>query len=138
MTVLLIDQDTRFRRSLAAMLRADGCVVQEYTHARELPPLDTAGEFSLVIVDNTTNEHNGLVFADEFHQVHPTTPILLLTAYWSLYLAGEVARRDFIHLRRKPIGCPEVKGLVHYLGQQTTSSRLRSTAGAVNRQGFVR
>jgi len=131
MTVLLIDQDTQFRRSTAAMLRKEGYVVQEHTQSSEVPPLAGMGEVGLVITDHTANKQNGLAFADAFHQAHPNTPIVLLTAYWSLYLAGEAARRGFIHLRRKPIGHDELSSLVRYLGRQVTSSRLQLTPGDV-------
>ena len=129
MTILLIDRDMRFRASIAAMLRAEGCIVQEYTQVSDLPPLDTLEEFSLVITDHTANDQNGLAFTDAFHKAQPSTPILLLTAYWSLHLAGEVGRREFAQLRRKPIKYAELDSLVRYLGTQGISSRVQSTAG---------
>jgi len=137
MKVLLIDQDAQFRSSTAAMLRKEGYVVQEHTQSSELPPLAGMGDVGLVITDHTANKQNGLAFADVFHQAHPNTPIVLLTAYWSLYLAGEAARRGFIHLRRKPVGHGELSSLVRHLSGRVTSSRLQLTAGDVQSRALA-
>ena len=119
------------------MLRKEGYVVQEHAQSSEVPPLAGMGEVGLVITDHTANKQNGLAFADVFHQAHPNTPIVLLTAYWSLYLAGEAARRGFIHLRRKPIGHGELSSLVRYLGRQPIVPRLRPAAGDSKTRAFA-
>lgn len=122
-TILIIDDEAEFLAGLAAVLRDDGHVVQECARPCELPPLDTLGEVSLVIIDHDVKKRDGLAFADSFHQAHPSTPIVVLTAYWSLRLAGEVAARSSIHLRRKPITKDELRTLVRHLGVQFASSR---------------
>jgi DNA-binding NtrC family response regulator len=129
MTVLLIDQDIQFRSSTSAMLREEGYVVQEHAQSSDVAPLGGMGEVGLVITDHTADKQDGLAFADAFHQAHPSTPIVLLTAYWSLYLAGEAARRSYIHLRRKPIGHGELCSLVRHLGNQPPVPRLDPAEG---------
>jgi len=123
-TILLIDDDNKFRTEFSARLRQDGHVVHEYMRPTELPPLDTLGELSLVIIDHALPEQNGLALADALGKAHPRTPIVLLTWYWSLQLASEVAARSFVHLCRKPIGYDELCAVVRCLGTQAVSSRL--------------
>jgi DNA-binding NtrC family response regulator len=122
--ILVIDDDSTFRTEFSARLRQDGHFVHEYMRPAELPSLDTLGEVSLVIIDHALPEQNGLALADTLRKVCPRTPIVLLTWYWSLQLASEVAARPFVHLCRKPIGYDELCALVRCLGMQAASSRL--------------
>jgi DNA-binding NtrC family response regulator len=108
----LIDDDADFRTGLAAMLRDDGHEVQEFCRPNELPALARLPGFDAVITDYRMVGHDGLVFADCFHAVHPTVPVVLITAYWTHHLEAEASRRSFLHLWRKPIDYNELHELL--------------------------
>ncbi len=69
---------------------------------------------ALVLTDYQPSER-GLAFADAFHAVHPTTPIVLVTAFWSHHLEAELARRNFLVMLRKPFDYDDLHELVHRL-----------------------
>jgi DNA-binding NtrC family response regulator len=124
--VLIIDNDAKFRADLAAVLREDGHVVHDYGQSRELLPLGTLGDVAVVITDHSAQKNNGLAFAEAFHQVHPLTPVVVLTGYWSFQLAREVAGKGFVHLRRKPISLAELRLMAENLAGQAGAGRLES------------
>ena len=110
--VLLLDNDDDFRAALAANLSDDGHAVWHCATAAELPPLQSFEALTMLIVDQQLSGESGLAFADRFHVAHPGVPVVMITAYESEHLVAEVARRDFITLRHKPIDYEEVARLL--------------------------
>jgi DNA-binding NtrC family response regulator len=108
--VLLLDDDYGFRSALAANLREDGHEVREYARPRELPALASLAGIAVVITDYEMPDTNGVTFADAFHAVHPTVPIVLVTAN-----GVHARRRDFLYLQQKPVDYEEMHRLVHDL-----------------------
>lgn len=100
--VVLVDNDHGFRSALAENLRDDGHRVFEYSAPIELPPLATLSKVGLLIADYELPRSNGLAFADRFHAVHPTVPIVLMTAFPTRDLVAQAAAREFMHLLAKP------------------------------------
>lgn len=112
--ILLIDSDESFRGALAGNLREDGHEVTEYAVQEALPPLATLEGVGLVLTDYQPSER-GLAFVDVFHTLHPTTPVVLVTAFWSHHLEAELARRNFLVMLRKPFDYDDLHELVHRL-----------------------
>lgn len=114
MVILVVDDDQEFRSGLAENLRDDGHEVREFGTLREIPPFNALASVQAVISDyQLPNEENGLAFADAFHASHPEVPVVLITAYWSQYLATEAERRRYLHLCRKPVDYEELHELLH-------------------------
>jgi DNA-binding NtrC family response regulator len=101
--VLLIDDDDDFRSALAANLLDDGYRVKQFARPADVPPIASLEAPAMVIIDYQMSGEDGLSFADRFHAVHSDVLIVMVTAYWSRSLDAQVAMRDFIALRRKPI-----------------------------------
>ncbi len=110
--VLLLDDDDDFRMALAAHLTDDGYGVRDFGHPADIPPLGSLGALTMLILDQQLEGESGLAFADRFHVVHPRVPVVMLTAYESDHLRAEVARRDFMTLRRKPVDYEEIARLL--------------------------
>jgi DNA-binding NtrC family response regulator len=110
--VLLLDDDEDFRSALAANLADDGFRVTEFARPADLPPLTSLQGLTMLILDYQMSGENGLSVADRFHATHPDVPVVMVTAYWSDYLDAEVAARDFITLRRKPVDYDELAKLI--------------------------
>lgn len=100
--VVLVDNDHGFRSALAENLRDDGHRVFEYTAPSDLPPLATLSEVGMLIADYELPRSNGLALADTFHAVHPTVPVVLMTAFPTRYLLTQSAAREFMYLLAKP------------------------------------
>ena len=112
MTILVIDDDRDFRTGLAANLRDDGYEVREFGSPGELPELDTLGDVGAVVSDYQMSECDGLGLADRFHAVHPATPFIMVTAYWSHHLDAEAGKRKFLVLQRKPLDYEDLVALL--------------------------
>jgi len=114
--VLLLDDDDDFRSALAANLTDDGYRVQHFAHPVDLPPLTSLQGVTMLILDYQFARENGLSFADRFHAAHPDVPVVMLTTYWSTFLDTQVAARNFITLRRKPVDYEELARLLPVAG----------------------
>jgi two-component system nitrogen regulation response regulator GlnG len=110
--VLLLDDDEDFRTALAANLTDDGIWVAQFARPTDVPPLTSLQGLTMLILDYQMSGESGLAFADRFHAAHPDVPVVMVTAYWSNYLDAEVAARDFITLRRKPVDYDELVKLI--------------------------
>jgi len=110
--VVLLDDDDDFRSALAANLAEDGYQVTHFARPIDVPALGSLERLAVLILDYNMDGEDGLSFADRFHLTHPRVPVVMLTAYWSTHLEAEIARRDFIILRRKPIDYDELARLL--------------------------
>lgn len=110
--VLLLDDDEDFRLALAATLADDGHVVRHFARPAEVPPLSSLEGLAILILDYQVGGEDGLLFADRFHSAHPDVPVVMVTAYCSDHLDAEVAARDFITLRRKPVDYDDLARLL--------------------------
>jgi DNA-binding NtrC family response regulator len=100
--VLLLDDDDDFRLALAANLSDDGHYVRHFARPADIQ-LPFSEAVSMLILDYEMAGEDGLSFADRFHAAHPDVPVVMVTAHWSEFLDHEIAARDFIVLRRKPV-----------------------------------
>jgi DNA-binding NtrC family response regulator len=110
--IVLVDDEGSFRESLAEMLQDDGHQVLAYPAPAAIPALDTLAGVDVLLTDYEMPGKNGLALADEFHMHHPTTPVLLVTAYRS-ELDAEVAQQPFLRLLQKPIGYDALHRAIH-------------------------
>lgn len=114
--VLLVDDDIDFRQGLAGALRDDGFDVWECAGPHELPSPDVLARARLLITDYQMPGRNGLDLADDYHAVHPSVPIVLVTAHRSPLLEAEVAARPYLRLLSKPFDYSELENSLPPLG----------------------
>ncbi|MCG6118268.1 MAG: response regulator [Aquimonas sp.] len=101
-TVLLVEDDAVFGRSLARALerRGVGCTwVEDPAAARQAL---AQGRFDYAILDLKLGEHSGLPLVPELHALAPELRILLLTGYASVATAVEAIKRGAIDYLPKP------------------------------------
>ena len=101
--VILLDNDDEFRNALAMNLVEDGHHVKQYKRPFDVPPLESLEGVCMLIVDQHLDQQSGISFADGFHRVHPSVPVVLITVFANDHLNAEVTARDFITLLFKPI-----------------------------------
>ena len=119
MHILLIDDDEDFRHGLAENLRDDGHTVQEYAAPGEVPP--QLPEIDLAITDYQMPGENGLSFARRFHTVHPSVPVVMVTAYSTPEIEGEAAASGIMSVLHKPVGYEHVQRLVEQFAGERAS-----------------
>lgn len=113
--VLLLDDDEGFRHALAENLRDDGYEVIEYATAHEVPPLAAFEDVRVVVTDYDMPGTDGLSFADTFHAVHPTVPIIMVTGAYSTHLEAQAAARGVVSVLQKPLEYDRLHSLLHSL-----------------------
>jgi DNA-binding NtrC family response regulator len=109
--VLLLDNDDDFRLALAANLSDDGHVVRQFARPADIQ-LPFAEAVSMLILDYEIAGEDGFSFADRFHAAHPEVPVVMVTAHWSNFVDREIAARDFMALRRKPVDYDDLARLL--------------------------
>ena len=112
-TIVLLDDDESFRNALAENLRDDGYQVVEYATAHEVPPLTALREVTVVVTDYDMPGTNGLTFADTFHAVYPSVPIIIVTGVCTKSLETQAAARGFVSVLRKPIQYDQLQDLLY-------------------------
>lgn len=99
MTVLLIEDDTSFRTTLAAALRRRGCEVaqaatSEEALARSAEDADAAVTFSPegIVLDMRLGQENGMTLIPQLKARYPQARLVVLTGYGSIPNAIEAVR----------------------------------------------
>jgi len=113
--VLLVHDNDLFRTALAESLRDDGHVVLEYAGPLHLPPLPRLPQVHVVMTDCEPRDPVGTAFLRDFHTMHPTTPIVLVTAWppHALSIPGVAPR--CLRVLVKPVRYEDVCALLRTL-----------------------
>jgi DNA-binding NtrC family response regulator len=115
--IAVVDDDRTFRVGLAANLRDDGHVVQEYVAPLAVDDGAVLVGVRVVVSDYQMERENGLTFADAVHVVDATIAVVLVTAYTTRELEAEVDVRPFLRLCHKPIDYDRLHQLIHELAR---------------------
>ncbi|PJB64960.1 MAG: hypothetical protein CO095_14475 [Armatimonadetes bacterium CG_4_9_14_3_um_filter_58_7] len=89
--ILIVDDDTRARSFMTALLEMDGHSFEVAGDGREGIDRFDAGRFDLVITDRAMPRMNGDQFAAAVKEQSPTTPVIMVTGFGDLMDAtGEI------------------------------------------------
>jgi DNA-binding NtrC family response regulator len=116
--ILLVDDETSFRTSLADILRDDGHEVLDYGAPVEVPPLADLPRVAVLVTDYEMPGKTGIELADAFHAHHPGVPVLLVTAYRTPSLEAQVNDRPYLRLFSKPVDYDAIHSLIHELASR--------------------
>lgn len=100
--ILLVEDESITRASIADHLRSDGYEVAEAPDGAEAAELFGSRHFDLVITDLVMPKMNGFKLITAVHSMSPHTPIVLITAYLSL-VSGKAILGGLAELVAKPI-----------------------------------
>jgi two-component system response regulator RegA len=107
-SVLLVEDDERFRERLARALEARGCDVRAVATGAEARAAATEESPELALVDLKLGAENGLDVVRDLHAVDPTTRIVVLTGYGSIATALESVRLGAANYLTKPVDADQV------------------------------
>lgn len=116
--ILLVDDEASFRTSFAETLRDDGHDVLDYGSPGEVPRLDDLTQVSVLVTDYEMPGGTGIELADAFHAHHPRVPVLLVTAYPTRSLEGQMGERPYLRLFHKPVDYDDIHALIHELADR--------------------
>ncbi|MCC7415580.1 MAG: response regulator [Acidobacteria bacterium] len=107
-TVLIVEDDERFRERLARALSARGCDVRAVASVDEAAAAAAQESPELAVVDLRLPSGSGLDVVRALHGIDPTTKIVVLTGYGSIATALESVRLGATHYLTKPVDADQV------------------------------
>jgi two-component system response regulator RegA len=107
-SVLLVEDDERFRERLGRALTARGCDVRAVATVDEALSAATEESPELALVDLKLPSGSGLDVVRGLHAIDPTTRIVVLTGYGSIATALESVKLGASHYLTKPVDADQV------------------------------
>jgi len=107
-SVLLVEDDERFRERLARALTARDCEVRAVATRAEAVTAATDESPELALVDLKLAADSGLDVVRDLHAIDPTTRIVVLTGYGSIATALESMRLGATNYLTKPVNADQV------------------------------
>lgn len=121
MTVLLIEDDTSFRTTLASALKRRGCAVFQAASAEETAALPEGTSPEGIVLDMRLGQQNGMALIPQLKKRHPRSRLVVLTGYGSIPNAIEALRLGADDYLLKPASGDQV--LDALLGRDANSPR---------------
>ncbi|MDP3717778.1 MAG: response regulator [Acidobacteriota bacterium] len=107
-SVLLVEDDERFRERLGRALTARGCEVRAVASVDEALAAARLESPELAVVDLKLPVGSGLDVVRGLHAIDPTTRIVVLTGYGSIATALESMKLGATHYLTKPVDADQV------------------------------
>lgn len=107
-SVLLVEDDERFRERLGRALTARGCDVRAVASVDEAMAAAQQESPELAVVDLKLPIGSGLDVVRGLHAIDPTTRIVVLTGYGSIATALESVKLGATHYLTKPVDADQV------------------------------
>lgn len=120
-SVLLVEDDERFRERLGRALTARGCDVRAVASVDEALAAASHESPELAVVDLKLPTGSGLDVVRSLLAIDPTTRIVVLTGYGSIATALESVKLGAIHYLTKPVDADQV--LAAFDGRAATSDQ---------------
>lgn len=117
-SVLLVEDDERFRERLGRALTARGCDVRAVGSVDEALAAARHESPELAVVDLKLPVGSGLDVVRGLHAIDPTTRVVVLTGYGSIATALESVKLGATHYLTKPVDADEV--LAAFEGRDVT------------------
>ena len=121
--ILVVDDETHIRRSLALFLEKKGYAVAEAEDGLDAIEKIKAEPFFLVLTDIAMPRMNGLATLKEVKAIRPETDVVMITANLELDFAIEAMRRGAFDYLRKPFYLDEVILTVERVREKQTLQR---------------
>jgi DNA-binding response OmpR family regulator len=102
-SILILDDDENFRRTLAFILKRAGYLVTTADHPKDAVETLMSGAFDLAVLDIKMPDMDGLSLLAEIRKTHPRLPVLILTGFAGVDSAVEALRLNARDYFIKPI-----------------------------------
>jgi putative nucleotidyltransferase with HDIG domain len=119
--LLIVDDDPTVRDVIATLLAEEGYACSVASTADAALALVASDEFHVVLSDVKMPGHDGLWLLDQLRQFHPSTPVIVLTAYGDTEAAVDCLRRGAADYLLKP---PRPTDLVRAIERALARRRL--------------
>jgi CheY-like chemotaxis protein len=100
--ILLVEDESITRASIADVLRSDGYEVNEAGDGAQAVELFARRQFDLIVTDFVMPRMDGLKLISRVHSTSPHTPVILVTAYLSAVM-GKAILQKTAEILGKPV-----------------------------------
>ncbi len=107
-TLLLVDDDERYRERLARALRDRGLVVFTAPGGEQAVALAKAHAPGRAVVDLRMPTGSGLDVIEQLRAVCPDLAVVMLTGYGSIATAVDATKRGAVHYLQKPVDADQL------------------------------
>lgn len=113
--ILVVDDESGMRKSLAMMLRREQYQVTESGSVAEAVGRLKAEGYDLVIADLMMEPLSGLDLLALLRRYRATCPVIIMTAFGTPEARAEAADLGAVDFLEKPLQAPQLLGLVRQL-----------------------
>ncbi len=110
--LLLVDDDSDFRESVARRFNRRGFQVQEATHGEQALQLASLRQFDVVILDLVMPGLSGIQVLEQLKQSHPESEVILLTGQGTIETAVQAMKMGAYDFLTKPFPLAELEALI--------------------------
>jgi len=107
-TILIVEDETVLRESLAELLAEEGHVVKQAENGKVAYDLILKEPVDLVLTDVRMPEMDGLTLLGHLRQILPQTPVIIITAYGTVESAVTAVRAGAFDYLLKPVKFDDV------------------------------
>ena len=128
--ILIVDDETSILTVLKGSLKKLGPDYQVVTTTNGFTALDEiqAQRFDLVVTDYNMAKMDGLELLEAVHYLHPSTPVIMITAYGSDAVQNEAHRLKAYRYLTKPLDINAFRQVVQEaLKSQTAGQKVKDT-----------
>lgn len=110
--ILIVDDEENTRIGLSKLLSQEGFEVESASNGHEALDYLTDKTVNLVISDINMPDMNGLVFLRELGRKHPSTNVIMITAYGGVESYLEAMNLGAFEYLHKPIRLDELRSVM--------------------------
>ena len=134
--VLLVDDEDRFRKSLAKRLRLRGFEVEDVSDGEEAIRLVRRSHPDVVLLDRKMPRMEGEEVLRELKRISPETQVIMLTGHVSIASAAESGRLEAFAYLEKPCETDELVKTIEAARQERHFALARSETPQVESRSF--
>ena len=123
--ILVIDDDWSILEVLAMRLESSGFKVSAHTSAREALYDFKRARYRAAVVDLKLDRENGIEVMEKLHDLDPSLPVIIMTAYGTIESTVEAMRRGATGYVTKPF---EMHAVLEEVDRAVKSRRVKRTA----------
>lgn len=109
--ILIVDDEEGALETLCFILRQKGYSVAVAASGEKTLDLIARHSFRLVLLDLVMPDLDGIQLWRHFRELHPATPVILMTGYYSDEIKRQVEEDPQVQILYKPLDVPQVLAL---------------------------
>ena len=129
-SVLVVDDEPAIRMALAASFQREGWRVETAAGAREALQKVNAQRYPLVVTDVRMPDGNGLQLMRSVRHAHPSTAVIVLTAFGSVPEAVQAIQDGACDYLTKPISFDQLRSSVQRVVQHASRATAQPESGS--------